>query len=830
MMPRLAGVAALVGMVLVSLGARAAEIAPRIEVRDGVGNVAAKLEAGEPVTVAFVGGSITALPGWRDRFVEDLRDTYRASEITQVNAGLSSTGSDVAAFRLEEEVLSRAPDLVVLDFAVNDADAIQEIVKRATEGVVRQIWSANPRTDILMVYFFSPRFADSLGEGEPPPIVSVHDRIARHHGIPSIDVSGVVAALVDAGEMKLTGPARTAEGETPAFSRDGVHPHARGHAVYARAVARGWDEIASNAQPRDHSSKLDRAYVEDHWEDAHRVSLSANMRNQSWRSAPSEETRDRSIELWEATASGATIEFGFRGETLKIMEQRTREPGRLELRVDGELLPPDTYRPLKPGPALRVLHVRYEFDPNVVHRVSIRVPSAAGEEFRPVRLGDLLVLGEVVPVEEATKPERLNLLLVTFDTTRPDALGAYGNRDGLTPTIDAMAANGTVFDNVVAPMGATFPSHASIFTGLNPRQHGVRANHDNLDEAAETLAEDLAAAGYDTAAFVAFGSMLSRGGFDQGFSELSDAATGRSTGKIRTGEDVTARALEWLDEPRDRPFFLWLHYFEAHAPYRLTPYASEHLEGYTGPLENGADVGLFYSLGKKIPWSAEERRAVRVLYDGEVRELDRLIAPVLAKLDEPGHKRQTFVVLTADHGQALGEEGRVGHGLSLDESVLRVPLIVRHPSARPSPRRVGGRVGLVDLRPTLLDVLGIEPPKRLDGRSFAGVWRGEPLDDRLYFAEMNEPLWDEDPTEIRRRDTAIYEGDVKVVYRRRGTQSFDLAADPGARTAVPAAARTERMGELEALAQAYHASAEAHSGQVKSPDVADELRALGYLE
>lgn len=225
-----------------------------------------------------------------------------------------------------------------------------------------------------------------------------------------------------------------------------------------------------------------------------------------------------------------------------------------------------------------------------------------------------------------------------------------------------------------------------------------------------------------------------------------------------------------------------------------------------------------------------KRRAVRVLYDGEVRELDRLIAPVLDALDERGLADDTIVVRTADHGQLLGEGGAVGHGLSLEEPVLRVPLIVYDPRVVDPPSRVSERVGLVDLAPTLLELLGEPPADGVDGRSLVGALRGEALGDRLYFAEMNEPLWDKDPTEIRRRDVAVYEGDLKAVHDREGSRMFDLSADPAARSPLAPGARGARSAELAELARAYHSRGRAHSGRVKDPAVADELRALGYLE
>lgn len=806
---------------------------PRVEVRGGLGNVRAKLERGQPVTVAFVGGSLTELPGWRDRFVAQLRRQWGEDAIVERNAGLSATGSDVAALRLDHEVLAHDPDLVVVEFAANDVRAEQLHVKRALEGIVRKIWSHDSRTDILFVYFYDPSFASSLREGQPPPVIAVHDRLARRHGIPSIDVTPVVAEMVQSKRMRLRGRRRPEKGKLPAFSRDGVHPHPFGHGLYANAVAAGWQEILSNSQPIDHGPELDRQPVKKHWQQGKLVALTEDMLGDGWRRISAPFADAHAIRLWESTEPGATLEFGFRGDALKIYEQRKGKPGRLELRIDGKSVRSSTFRPMNPGPPIRVLHVRHEFDPKRVHHVSLRAEAAPDGTFTPVRLGDLLVLGDVLPVDEAERPvsappDAMNVLLVTLDTTRPDALGVYGSTGGHTPNLDALAADATVFERVVAPMGATFPSHATLFTGRNPREHGVRANHDALSDEFSTLAEDLSSAGYDTGAIVAFGSMVSRGGLHQGFDYTSDDVTGASTGTIRDGAEVTALAVDWL-ERRRKPFFLWLHYFEPHAPYRRTSYAARELEGYDGPFADGADVDLFYSIGKKIPWSPAERRAIRVLYDGEVREADQLLAPIFEKLEQKGWNDDTLVIVTADHGQSLGESGRVGHGRTLDESVLRVPLIVRNPRAKKSPARVAGRVGLVDLRPTVLDLVELDSDEAVDGRSLAGVWRGEPLDERLYYAEMNEPLWDTDPGELRRPDVAIYEGDVKAVYNGRGTASFDLAKDPKGHTLVDRAA-APRAAELEALAEAYHGGAKEHSGHVKDPDVAAELRALGYLD
>lgn len=374
------------------------EPAPRVAVRGGLGNFGAKLDGGEPVTVVFLGGSITALPGWRDALTRSWRSKHGDS-VTTVNAGLSATGSDVGVMRFDDDVLSHEPDLVILEFAVNDARAAPGTIRRAVEGMIRKVWAANPRTDILFVYLFEPSFAETLSAGQRPQSMVVYEGIAEAHGIPSIDAASVVARLVERGDLVVRGPRKPKAGETPAFGPDGVHPYRRGHRVYARAVERGLASILEASEPRDHAGELARPVVRDHWQAARQVPLEAWMRDESWRRLTADEAppvASRNLGLWESTADGATIEFGFRGEVLKLYEHRPGAPGGLSIDVDGRPLPEAAFRPLKPGPALRVIHVRYDFDREAVHRVRVRVTPAADGRSRPVRIGDLLVVGEVV--------------------------------------------------------------------------------------------------------------------------------------------------------------------------------------------------------------------------------------------------------------------------------------------------------------------------------------------------------------------------------------------------------------------------------------------------
>ncbi|MDG2303222.1 MAG: SGNH/GDSL hydrolase family protein [Candidatus Binatia bacterium] len=378
-----------------SFAAPAPAPAPRVEVRAGLGNVRAKLDAGEPVTIAFVGGSITALGGWGDGVVGRLQERYGKEAIFSVNAGLSATGSGVAAFRLDREILPHEPDLVVIEFAVNDAGTTPKKTIRAVEGIVRKIWSADPRTDILFVYLFEPSFEAAYGRGKRPRPVRSHEKVAAFHGIPSIDAGVVINQLHRAGALRLKGPRKPEAGAPPAFARDGIHPYARGHRIYARAVSQGLDSILAGPGARDHAGELDRPIVRNHWQAARKVPLAEWMMSGEWRRVTPEGATRRGITVWESAEAGATVEFGFKGEILKIYELRNAEVGGLEIRIGDEVLEPKSYRAPNAGPPLRVLHVRHPFDPETVQRVSIRVVPVEGE-VHPVRLSDLLVLGEVV--------------------------------------------------------------------------------------------------------------------------------------------------------------------------------------------------------------------------------------------------------------------------------------------------------------------------------------------------------------------------------------------------------------------------------------------------
>ena len=307
-----------------------------------------------------------------------------------------------------------------------------------------------------------------------------------------------------------------------------------------------------------------------------------------------------------------------------------------------------------------------------------------------------------MPSSVATAPaeERPNLLLITMDTTRADHLGCYGNTEASTPTLDRLAREGLRVERAIAVAPLTLPSHASILTGLYPPSHGVHDNGDyRLPDAALTLAERLTARGYATGAAVGSVVLDRSRGLSQGFASY-DQPEGRTRaphegGAVgypdileRKGSAVTDAALRSLARTGRRPFFIWAHYFDPHADY--------------------------------TPPEPFARRFVGRPYDGEIAYMDAQISRLLEALRMSGRLDRTLVVVTADHGESLGEHGEQTHGLLLYDATLRVPLMLRYPrSIAPGSTLSGRLVSSVDILPTILDLLGLDAMPGVQGTSFA---------------------------------------------------------------------------------------------------------------
>jgi choline-sulfatase len=390
-----------------------------------------------------------------------------------------------------------------------------------------------------------------------------------------------------------------------------------------------------------------------------------------------------------------------------------------------------------------------------------------------------------------------NVLLITVDTLRADALGSYGG-PAATPNLDALAGAGIRFTNAHAHAVMTLPSHASILTGRNPFEHGVRDNAGyRLDDRLPTLAELARGKGLATAAFVGAFPLDRQFGLDRGFGSYDDVG-GRQVaqGELRLSERradaVVERATKWIEQ-QPGPWFAWVHVFDPHAP-------------YAPPAPFDAQYG-------SNP------------YAGEVAYVDHALGPLLRAAAGPD--RPTTIVVTSDHGEGLGEHGERTHGTFAYESTLRVPLIVGQVGAAVSD--VGARVGAVvdaparhiDILPTVLDLLGVELPEGIPGRSLARAERDAPADEETYFEAMS-PMLTRGWAPLR----GVIAGGHKYIELPI-EEVYDLAADPGERRNLA----PSDVARLQSLASALDRMGAALPGDraAEAADVRARLESLGYV-
>ncbi|TMB55121.1 MAG: tetratricopeptide repeat protein [Chloroflexi bacterium] len=393
---------------------------------------------------------------------------------------------------------------------------------------------------------------------------------------------------------------------------------------------------------------------------------------------------------------------------------------------------------------------------------------------------------------------RLNLLLVTIDTLRADHLGVYGDRAAQTRTLDSLAARGVRFEHAQSPVPMTGPSHATILTGLYPPVHGVRDNVVfSLDPRHRTLATLLKARGYRTAAFVGAYPVAAAFGFRQGFDTFSEdfkESPIPGAGAQRPANDVVDATLGWLAAPADPPFFVWMHLYDPHAPY-------DPPEPYRTAFAGRP-------------------------YDGEIAFADAQLGRLFDWLRSSGHEQDTVVAVLSDHGESLGEHREVTHAVLLYESTLRVPFLLAGPNV-PSGVTVSGRVTTVDVAPTLLRLLGLEPSPEMTGRHLGPAFRGERLPPEPLYAESLFGRLNCRWSSLR----AWTAGDWKLIDGSRA-ELFHLPEDPG-ETRDRAAEEPPRVARMRAdlrAAMARMAPGGDHARTAAiTPEQEANLKSLGYV-
>jgi arylsulfatase A-like enzyme len=450
---------------------------------------------------------------------------------------------------------------------------------------------------------------------------------------------------------------------------------------------------------------------------------------------------------------------------------------------------------------------------------------------------------------------RPDLIVLLVDTLRADRLGCYGSTRGLTPFLDTLAAKGHVVRHAYAQVPWTSPSVASLFTSRFQSQHGIVGFNSVLAESEITLAEALRNAGYATAGFSANGLIGPRLGYGQGFDtyEVSMPMPGTPPSTLRfskRADAVVAEGLRWLDGlPRPLetrpPFFLYLHFMETHAPYAPPPALLDRVRAGQPPLDLEA-VNAAAIEGTRASLAAARLADVIDAYDAEVMTIDAALARLFAELDRRGILEHATIVLTADHGEEFQEHGMFGHGRSLYEAVIRVPLIVVTPDGAGG-RVVDGPVSLVDVAPTLLARAGVPIPDRFEGTSFAHLleadgwltaarrWWRDPAATLAEVPVLSERLQASSaaPGEAHSHERSVVLARRKLIVRRDGSRAFyALERDPDEHDGdgVGRAERVRLEAALDTLG--VRAARDPAPRETRKPGEQrrEALRGLGYVE
>lgn len=436
----------------------------------------------------------------------------------------------------------------------------------------------------------------------------------------------------------------------------------------------------------------------------------------------------------------------------------------------------------------------------------------------------------------APAPESLpNILLVVVDTLRADRLGVYGNPRGLSPFLDELAGRGTLFRNAYAPTSWTCPSIASLFTSRYASQHGVNSFEAVLAPEEVTVAEILAGGGYVGAGFSANLRMLEANGYAQGFGAWHAYMGGAAGGHKPRGDVLRRDSVAWLQPlsgPEARqPKLLYLQYMEPHTPYEPgEPYRSRFLRGSDAVDEERARSRLVQQQ-KMTPAEIERLES---LYDGEVAAVDAELRTLFGELGQLGFLNNAVIVITADHGEEFGEHGKMLHGYTLFNGVMRIPLIIVAPGL-PAGRVVEENVSLVDVAPTLLELTGMPPAPTFEGRSLVPLMRSPYSPLALWarlFGGHPDVIGEIEPftgkVDFRVHAQAIVGGPQKLLVSPKGAGVlYDVRKDPHESEPLkPSAELAQRLAARRA-ALALRARPSS-SGTPLDDATREKLRALGY--
>lgn len=481
---------------------------------------------------------------------------------------------------------------------------------------------------------------------------------------------------------------------------------------------------------------------------------------------------------------------------------------------------------------------------------------------------DTVVERRVAPVSLTALPAARagapDVVVVVLDTVRADHLGAFGYARPTSPRFDALARESTLFTDAVSPATWSLPSHASLFTGRFPSAHGAHDEHMFLEPATPTLAERFAAAGYDTRSFTANAWISDSLGMTRGFRWTDEAwrrgdvaRTFQSAYRLldrlgwgatdKGGAAVASTFESWLaSRPRDdRPAFTFVNFIEAHFPYHQIP--DDVLARFTSrsrrELRDVSTQLMLAELGGVPPSDPDVVEQATAMYDAGIAHADALLGRIVDALRRRGTLDRTVLVVLADHGELLGEHGEFGHGRSLYEPVLHVPLLVRFPPTVPVDRRVDVPVSTAGVYATVLDLAGLAPEPSTQVGSLRGVIDGRPHPGPVmaeqFAALLGSDVDADDPLlERRARLRAYRDGRMKLVDAEPGgTFLFDLDDDPSEEHEVSMKKRLDvarLREELDAWRERVgipdlRATVATGGARPVDPAARERLRQLGYV-
>lgn len=413
-----------------------------------------------------------------------------------------------------------------------------------------------------------------------------------------------------------------------------------------------------------------------------------------------------------------------------------------------------------------------------------------------------MLFASCAPGVRAQQP---NIVIVTLDTTRADRMGFLGSKKGLTPHLDALANEATVFTHAYAHAPLTTVSHASLLTGSYPLYHTVDGFGVPLPRSVPSLPDLLRQRGYRTGAFV--GAMIldpingMAPGFDRGFDTYDAGYRMRAKGEgryetfERRAADVVARAMQWLSAAANgKPFFLWVHVFDPHEPYDPP---------------------------------APFRQKFANPYDGEIAYADRAVGQLFAALKARDLWSSSFIAVMADHGESFGEHNERTHGVFLYDSTIHVPLVMKFPKGRFAGKRAQGRVGVVDVAPTALEIAGAAVPRQMSGQSLVAMLTRNPDREAPSYSETKYPANAFGWSALAALRTEKY-----LYVRSPRREIYDLTGDPDSKNNLALSNRplADRIAQqLENLEKFYRANAPPKAETELDQRLAEKLAALGYV-